>query len=358
MSLSDLKRYAFINAKLRSRIGGMLDEHQLESLLQSQSLEELFHHCQGSVYEQLGPLFNETGDIERLESWLFSRTVDLHKEVASLIEGSHALVVSALNRKLEVENLKGVLRLWFSNRIKGMNIDYRYGYLYHKHIVSDIDWAAVINAEDVDSLKETLAHTPYADDMNEMKKEDLTSEGMFFLETALDRRWMLLLRDVVTHLPKKDRLLVEEVLNRDADLKNIINLVRFGYVYNVEAAKLRSLMLPGGRLLKTEEFEEFVQAPVEKRSLVHLVGKLFIDLAKELTSLTNPTAEEQASTVEAYLFRVRKKSYQKMLRGYPFNFGIIFAYFFLEERQNTMIRTIINGIHYGWKSEKLREFAL
>ena len=41
-------------------------------------------------------------------------------------------------------------------------------------------------------------------------------------------------------MTKTDRLLVESVLDRDADLKNIINLVRFGYLYNLDVDNLKN----------------------------------------------------------------------------------------------------------------------
>ena len=106
MALGDLKRYAFINAKLRSRIANMFDDKGVELLINSTSLEELFQHLIGSAYEPIIQLYDESGDIERLESWL-CRSISLYKEVAALMEGSHSDVVVALNRKQEVENLKG-----------------------------------------------------------------------------------------------------------------------------------------------------------------------------------------------------------------------------------------------------------
>lgn len=355
MSMGVLSRYAFINAKLRSRIGGMLDDRQVESLLQCHSLEELFNQLKGTAYEPLGDLYDQSADIQRLESWLFARNVEFHRDVAELLQGIHAEVVEAMTRKLEVENLKGILRLWFSNTVKHQNIDYRFGYLFQRRIVSDIDWERIVNAQMFEDIEEALAHTPYAEPVNEFDNSRIASEGMFALETALDRQWVSLLRDTVRDMPKDDRTLIEAVLDRDADLKNIINLVRFGYLYELPAEQLRTLMLEGGGIVRTKEFETFLQTERRQRSIVSLVAQRFPDLAKQLREQDAKSADEQTILVEHYLFTIRKRAFNKMLRGYPFSFGIILAYFFLEERQDALIRTLINGINYGWSASAIRE---
>lgn len=358
MSRGVLSRYAFINAKLRSRIGNMLDERELEGLLQSQSLEEFLHQLKDTPYEPMIELYDQTADVQRLEAWLFARNVKLHQEVARLMHGIHEQVVQAMTRKLEVENLKGVLRLWFSNAVKHQNIDYRYGYLFQMDIVSGIDWARIVNAERFEDIVRALVKTPYAAALSAFDGTRIAQEGMFFLETALDRVWTDMLREVVQHMPTDDRTLVEQVLDRDADLKNIINLVRFGYLYDLSSEDLRTLMLAGGSIVSTKEFREYLEIPKQQRSPEALVSRRFPDLAKELKEAHTHSAEQQTLLVERYLFSVRRKAFNTMLRGYPFSFGVILAYFFLEERQDAFIRTIMNGIRYGWDAPAIREFAI
>lgn len=358
MSLGDLTRYAFINAKLRSRIGSMLSDEHITDLINSHSLEELFQKCKGTVFEPLSNLYNETGDIQHLEAWLFERHVHLHQEVAKFMKGFYVEVVEAFNRKLEVENLKGVLRLWFSNKVKQENIDYRYGYLYHNTIVSYIDWAQIVNADTFEEIKKALKESPYESVVGSVEDDTLSAEGMFFLETALDRHWIELLRKRVERMRAKERGPILQLLDRDADLKNCINLVRFGSVYDVGKEELEKLMLQGGELVKTKEFATYLEASQQERSVFTLVEPLFPLLAKELQEKRPLSAKGEASLVERYLFSVRKESYRKMLRGYPFSFGVILAYFFLEERQNALIRTIINGIYYGFSPQQIEEYTL
>ena len=336
----------------------MLTEQQMLHLIKSQTLEELLHALQNTPYAPLLELYDASADVQRLEAWLFARNIRLHQEVGKLLKGVHTDAVEALTRKLEVENLKGVLRLWFSNTVKHQNIDYRFGYLYQDRIVSAIDWTRIANAQTYEDIVLALQDTPYATVAASTTREQIQQEGLFYLETALDRIWMHLLRQVISKLPREDRDLAKSVLDRDVDLKNSINLIRFGWMYQLEETQLRTLMLEGGTLVGTPEFEAYLKSPADQRSPHQLVGRRFGDLARQLKELGKASLEEQTRCIEQYLFTIRRRSFHVMLRGNPFNFGIILAYFFLEERQDALVRLLINGIYYGWDEATIREAAL
>ena len=215
-----------------------------------------------------------------------------------------------------------------------------------------------MNAERFQQIVDALSHTPYAKAVSAFTMEQLAVEGVFALETALDRTWIHELRIVISRLPEIDRKLTEAVLDRDADLKNIINLVRFGWMYQLPERELRMLMFEGSNVVGTKEFEAYLATKPAQRSVEKLVAKLFPSLSRQLRESGKTSPEEQTRMVEHYLFVVRKRAFHAMLQGDPFTFGTILSYFFLEERQDTLIRTLINGIHYGWDSTDIREFVL
>ena len=357
---SPVGRYGFINAKLRARIGSMLDEKKIDLLLRSSSLEELLQQLHDTPYASLVPLYDQTGDVQRMEAELFRREVDLHKEVAGYLDDRYSSLVMALTRKLEVENLKSVLRLWFSSTVKHQNIDYRFGYLYQEDIVSPIDWNQVVNAATYQEVLEALKDSPYGVVAAQFDPKEFSSEGIFYVETALDRCWFHELRRSVKKISRTDRAVLTSVLDIDTDLKNVINLVRFGWLYQIPAEKLRSLMLEGGKVNGSRGFEEYLATEPQQRSVVALVRERFPKLAKELAEQpksANSTLE-QTLRVERYLTETRKKEFMSMLSGYPFTIGIVLAYFFLNERQNRLIRSLINGKYYGWDAQTIRGFSL
>ena len=224
-------------------------------------------------------------------------------------------MVAALTRKLEVENLKSVIRLWFSNRIKRQNIDYRYGYLYQGKITSEIEWARIVNSTHFSEIVEALEGTPYREPLSHFSNEQVEQEGLFDVEITLDKIWFNLLREEAKSLSKEDRSILEQVLERDADLKNIINLFRFGWLYTLDGEHLKTLMLEGGVITKSEEFQEYLEQPAQSRSPMKLIAFRFPELAKELAASRESSSENLTLMVESYLFKVRREEYRKMLRG-------------------------------------------
>ncbi|MFA7591649.1 MAG: V-type ATPase subunit [Sphaerochaetaceae bacterium] len=357
---SPVKRYGFINAKLRARIGSMISDEKAEMLLRSGSLEEFLQQLKDTPYAMLSEEYDKTGDIQHLESLLFAREVELHKEVIHYFDGDHAALVMALTAKLEIENLKAVLRLFFSNTVKRQNIDFRFGYLYQGPIVSKIDWTQIANANNFQEVLSALQGTPCYETISGFDPESFEQEGLFYLETAIDTCWFKHLRQAVLKMPKQDRRLLTSVLDTDADLKNIINLVRFGWAYRLPSDRLRSIMFDGGSIRQFKEFEEFLKAEAEQRSPLALIRRRFPKFASQLTQrqLDSTSNEHLIFEVEHHLGSLRKNEYRKMLRGDPFTIGTVLAYFFLCGRQDAMIRSMLNGLYYGWSSEAIREYAL
>ena len=128
MSIGALSRYAFINAKLKGRITSMLTPQQIDTLSRSKTLTEALHSLRGTHYEPLIELYHQSGDIERLEAWLFTRNIALHQEVNSYLHKGVGEVVAALAESLG----RGTKSVIVSGSVtdKRQNSDYRYGYLY------------------------------------------------------------------------------------------------------------------------------------------------------------------------------------------------------------------------------------
>ena len=77
----ELKRYAFINAKLRARISLILADQEMERLIRAPSLPETVQLLHGTQFEFLETVYNQTGDIKMMELELLRAEVRLHREL-------------------------------------------------------------------------------------------------------------------------------------------------------------------------------------------------------------------------------------------------------------------------------------
>jgi V/A-type H+-transporting ATPase subunit C len=343
---------------LRARIGQLLTDSLIDSLVRSKSVEQLLHHLEHTVYAPLIDIYQEFGDVQALEAFIFKRNIMIHREVATSLDPSYENCILAMSRKLEVENIKSMIRLYFSNTIKGQNIDYRLAYLYQERIVDDIDWLQIANATTFIQVKKALSNSIYATALDSFDDDYLKANGLFMLEITLDKVWIKHLRKAIDHLSRKDRQILITVLDRDADLKNIINIFRYSSAYHLDIEILNSLMLEGGSIYQSEALHSFLALDEAKRSPIILLSNTYPALAKKLKEEEHHEISAQLVELENYLFQARKKEFNRLLRQDPFTIGIILSYFFLEERQDNLVKTIINGVHYQLGTSKIRELAL
>lgn len=336
----------------------MLTNEHIETLLRSKSVEQALHHLERTVYKPLIELYQVNGDVQILEAYLFKKHVHMYKSVAKLFDSTYATYIEAMSRKAEVENLKGMIRLYFSNQIKKQNIDYRLSYLYHERIVDEIDYLKIANASSFDVVLEALKESIYYDALLSCSDEVLAKEGLFALEVALDQTWTANLRNHIKPLAKPDRVVVEHVLSSDADLKNIINLFRYSHLYHLENDQLETIMIKNGTLIDSPQYIAFLKSDPQKRSIEMLLEKKYKTLLRLIKDNDHLSIKEQILIVEKYLFSLRREEFQTLLRGNPFSIGIVLSYFFLEERQDHLVRSIINGVHYNLDASTIREFVV
>ena len=336
----------------------MLDEQQLAALSKSRSIEQLLHQMQHTPYEQLYTIYHETGDIQMLEAEINSQAIRIHQEIASSLDPVYSKLIDAFTRKLEIENIKGMIRLYFSNIIKGEDISQRFTYLYRERIVDDISWLSLANARDFEEIRKALEHTIYSEVINPFTQERVREEGLFFLETGLDHIWVQSVQAVLPSLAREDRIIITSLLEADGDLKNLINIFRYHALWDLPPDQLRHILYPAGHLQYSEDVRRLMEEDIHTDHIRAILEKRYPRLARELDSVDDEDIRAQVQRIEQYLFIMRKGEYQRLLRGNPFTVGTVLSYFFLSEQQDGVVKRLINAVQYTSASEHYREAGL
>lgn len=336
----------------------MLDEQQLAALSKSRSIEQLLHQMQHTPYEQLYDIYHESGDIQMLEAEINRQAIRIHQEIAFSLDPVYSKLIDAFTRKLEIENIKGMIRLYFSNIIKGEDISQRVTYLYRERIVDDISWSSLANAGDFEEIREALEHTPYSRVIDQFSQERISKEGLFFLETGLDHIWVTSVLAVLPSLAREDRLIVTSLLDADGDLKNLINIFRYHALWDLPPDQLPHILYPAGQLQYSDDVRRLMEEDIDKEHIREILKKRYPRLAKELETVDDEDVRAQVQRVEQYLFIMRKEAYRRLLRGNPFTIGTVLSYFFLSEQQDSVVKRLINAVQYASASEQYREAGL
>ncbi|MBG0767410.1 MAG: V/A-type H+/Na+-transporting ATPase subunit [Sphaerochaeta sp.] len=360
MSSDRVSLYGFINAKLRAKIGLMRQSKVIENLLHASSLVEAVGVLRDSKYHAVAEAYDRTGDLQQMELVLLGMEISMYKEVARYLEGSSADLINHLLEKIEIDNLKNTLRLWYSSIMRQRPIRHRSEYLFKEIILYPIDWTALINATSWDVVGESLKDSPYHATVTAFSEQDLQQSGLFPLETALDRMWYVHLMDCVKTLKKADEEVATSMFLLEIDLRNLIMLVRYGWYHHMDADAVKKLLLPWGKVASSKETEAYLRQNASERNPHSIINRYYPGLEQETVPLhRESTNYDEASLletlkIEGYLAERRKAIYQRMLAQDPFTIGLSLSYFFLFKEETSMVKAILNGKYYGYEEAYIR----
>jgi len=352
--------YGFINAKLRARIGKMRDDRLVENLLKAPSLVDAVSLLRDSPYQQVATVYDHTGDLQQMELVLLYTEIEMHRLVTKYLEGRSVALVNHLLAKIELDNLKNTIRLWYSSIIRRRPIRHRSEYLFKQEILNPIDWVALINATSWDEVKRCLAHSPYEPVLQAHALEEIENEGLFGLESALDRQWYEELVKIIEALSKEDRRVAQEIFMVEIDLRNLQTLVRYGRYHQMEKDGLSALLLPWGKVYASKESARYMASDSGQRDGRALIGEFYRGLDEmEVPQRRGSVHADEPGVlenlqIEEYLGRRRHALYRKILGGNPFTIGLILAYFFLFTEETATIKATLNGKYYGFEEEYIR----
>ncbi len=341
----------------------MRESHIIEDLLKAKGVVEAVAVIRDSAHSSVATAYDRTGDIQQMELALLYNEVEMYQEVAKYLEGKPAEFVLTLLGKIEVDNLKNTIRLWYGSIIRRRPMRFRSEYLFKEKLLNDIDWAALINATSWEGVCQTLRETPYSEVVNDFTEQQLDDEGLFLLENKLDLQWYEQMMASTERLSSKDKSVAQSVFLVDIDLKNLLMMVRYGWFHKMDSKRLETLFLPWGKVYKHKSVLNFIQSSAEDRDPFAVIEQLYPGLNQTLKQISEDKRGSvhqdelmalQNLRIEAYLHERRKAVYRKMLASEPFTIGISLAYFFLYKEEDTMIKAILNGKYYGYEEDYIR----
>lgn len=356
-------RYGFINARLRARIGLMRESHLIADMRKAGSLMDAVACTRDTGFAPLSKAYDETGDLQEMEFVLLQGEIASYQEVAGYLDGEPARFVMELLGKIEEDNLKNAIRLWYSSAIRMHSIRYRSEYLAKTKIVNDVNWAGIVNSTDWSGVVASVKGTFYEKILSAYTQDDIRKNGLFDLETAIDKGWYASLMESAVMLPKDDRAIALAILNTDFDLKNLLNMIRFGWYHQMDSSRLASTLFPYGAVYASKEVKTYIASPVDSRDPMPIVRRFYPSVAVELQGIVSESKDgnhgdqlmaKETLRLETFLSSQRQKEYHALLSKDPFTIGTALSYFYLYREMDTDIRAILNGKYYGYSEEEIR----
>ncbi|HOV63542.1 MAG TPA: V-type ATPase subunit [Spirochaetia bacterium] len=350
---SALRRYAFINAKLRARISTLLPQENIDQMIRAKTLPESIQFLKDSPYAAAESVYSQTGDLKMAELELFKEEIGLFSEIGKYVDTEVKSFVSALSLRYEIENLKHALRLWFDQRIRGRNIASLTGYLYRKQILYPIDVDSIVNAESFEALLERLSGTPFAAVLSSCGSKLRETMSIFPCEMALDHYFYRTLLEAASTLKGRDRNIAMRMIGAEIDMQNITWIVRFLTFYNMPVDEALSYLISGGFSLGISDFKAAVQ-PEENQDIVStLMGKKYPEW-QAFSSQKSGGPFGRLLLVERLLSQMIDEEVSHAMSGYPFTIGIVLAYFILKQNEIQKLITVLNAKYYELPEERIK----
>ncbi len=352
---SYLKRYSFINAKLKTRMDFLLDEAFFRRLEDRPNLNEAMVMLKDTVYSVMHESYERTGDLKMAEKELRLKEIGFYKELKRHGDELIAGFLDVLLLKLDVEVLKEWIRLWYDSRIRGRDISILSPYMIRETVIEDFEHDTLMACDDADSLYEHLARGVYAGLFTALREKSAPLESLYDLEKSLDRLRYAKVLEYAGRFPSSDADVIRRITGMEIDFENMLSLIRMGDI--LPAGKLLDDLIDGGRHLsrdaagKTKHREEDTGREILGRTLASYGGMGSLLLKEE------SGREERLAMVEAVFRELEKQEVDRLMRGSPFSIGIMLSYFMRKEREAARLVRILNDRQYrtdGYTADRNR----
>lgn len=347
-----IRKYAFINAKLRARISNLISQDTYNRMESVNTLEEALGLLGGTQYNVLNEIYKSTGDLKYGELELLKKEISLYTEIEKYVRGKELELVNALVLNYEVENLKNAFRLYFDRKIMHRNIEDKVHYIIRDKILHEIKVESIINAENVEEIAAALNGTPYAWIIEDYRDVFVKDGSLFPLEIALDQFFY---RNLISHaenLIGTDKKETLRLVGVEIDLQNINWVIRFRTFHEMPLERVMAMIIPHGFSINERDIREAYTSQNVSQILEGFIKAKYPGLLKILPSGTSDIYSRLV-LIEQILFQIMTREIKRILTGYPFTIGIILSYFILKKNEIKKVRAILNAKLYNITGEAI-----
>ncbi len=345
-----LKRYAYINAKLRGRISKITPDEIFFRMAGAQSPAEALQVLSNTSFSEFEDVYAKTGDLKMVENHIQNQEINLYLDLERNTTGIIAEFIGALTVRFEIENLKNALRLWFNRVIRERDIDR--SYLFRKRIQYSINFDSIIDAGSLEEIAVVLNNTPYGRIVSESINSIKGENRLFKLEMALDLFFYRQLFAVTERLPPADSVIARRILGAEVDIQNINWLFRFKDL-KLPVSEVLGFIIPYGSNISCREIETAYSSAGENQLITDYLKKSYSGL-QGILSNRKESGTSRLFLLERILDEIILYEIRRILAGPPFTIGIILSYFILKRNEFNKIMIILNAVAYGIDENRIK----
>ena len=342
---ANLLSYSGITTKSKGMQSKLMKSSEYEELMQMTSVRDFVLYLKGKeAYEPYFEQMNENsvhrGQIEKeLYSALFQSYASLYRFADSKQKGQLNLVYFHYEIRMISECLKHLF-----NQEKEVNVK-AYQEAFRNHIRIPIE--KLLAAESLDEFQGILLQTPYAGIFDPLSTESKPS--LFDLLMLLNGYYYKTLwKQIKKVMDSSQAETFMKCVGTKIDVENIMLIYRSKKYYQVNPAKISSIIVPISYRLKKEELKALIHAESMDE---------FLEVLKKTDYRIEKDAVDQNDMERAYYHRI-SKAFSDSKAKQPLGMAPIFCYLYQKEIELNNLTTILEGIRYGMNQETIRKFLI
>jgi V/A-type H+-transporting ATPase subunit C len=346
--LSEVMKNSAIATKVRARSADFLTDEQLEHILTLKTVHEIITYLKTETpYSKI--LSGAQEDLHRGGLEIILRN-SLFEDAASLKlfdNGEAKNFLKLVLMRGEIEAIKFRIRLIFNDRDEYSEILRRNTDAKIKNYTKLGFLTSEENPREMtfETFVEQTKGSPYYKVLHPfLVNKEL--RNVFSVETALDtfhvKRCFLALKRIRN---KEDKKVLEELYGLEADIENIMFVLRAKFYYNLHSDKIYPYVLPRYYKIRPETIKSLVEAP-SLNDAIELLNK----------TAYRKAFIKDANFLEESLHWFMAESFRKMFKTHAFSSAVPVIYLRLKNIEIEKIMVIVEGVRYGMKPDEIEKY--
>ena len=331
----DLRRYAAVNARVRTLLSTLLGRNGLEMLCGYPSTEAIVEALVRTPYGTAG------GDSATTDRSLLARLVEVGRLVIDLLDEPEQTFVREYLRHHEVAGLKVLIR----GVAKHLSSQALAAYLVAVPGIDTLATGELASVHDLRELVERLDHTAYGPALHAALHR-LDSAGAFALEVALELDYYDRLWAAAATLRRPDADRARSLLGILFDILNLGWISRY-HCLGLSAEEILNYTLRQGRWVTLD----VRRALAENRDTPWSAALARTPYA----ALLGDAPPHRFDAVSVALWRFLAGEIQRTLTGYPFHIGVPLGFLLAQEIEIRDLRVLLAAKSIGAPSAEIIE---
>jgi V/A-type H+-transporting ATPase subunit C len=340
--MRQLATYAFTNAKVRAMLSYLIDPPAFSALLDSKNVYEIIDMLKNTRYQDIfAAVRPDSLNLLSLERELLLKDISVYRKVHDSLSGKKEReFVSILMQRYEIEDLKVVLRLWYSK--EPVKVE---DYILGGKIRFGIDYEKIASAETIEEVIVLLDKTDYKEPLLLARDKFKSTKSLFYLEASLDIDYYNRLIACIDAFSATDKRVASKILAVEVDSENIQWLIKMRKYYGLALSDMLEWFMPGGSMISKSALRNLYTSEG--------IAKVIESIALGPYMPVKNMAEENIHLIESFLYEILLREVKRTLGGNPFTIGTVFGYLILKRRETKNIISLLYAKAYGVKKEDL-----